>query len=184
MKECGISIAYCSTIDALAIAKKLGFEIHTGFSMNIFNSLSASVLDKLDVKEITLSPELTLKQAADISCKAGAGIIGYGRLPLMLTRNCPVRNGKSCEECRSSSYLTDRLDKKFPVVCSWGCSEILNSQPIYMGDRIDEIENLDFITFYFTKEKKELCEAVLDAYRKKKSVNGDFTRGLYYRGAL
>ncbi len=184
MKECGISIAYCSTIDALAIAKKLGFEIHTGFSMNIFNSLSASVLDKLGVKEITLSPELTLKQAAEISCKAGAGIIGYGRLPLMLTRNCPVRNGKSCEECRSSSYLTDRLDKKFPVVCSWGCSEILNSQPIYMGDRIDEIENLDFITFYFTKEKKELCEAVLDAYRKKKSVNGDFTRGLYYRGAL
>ncbi len=184
MKECGISIAYCSTIDAVALAKKLGFEIHTGFGMNVFNSLSAGVLEVLGVKDITLSPELTLKQLSDIGTNAKKGIIAYGRLPLMLTRNCPIRNGKTCDECKSNSYLTDRMNKKFPVVCSFGCSEILNSQPIYMGDRIEEIENLDFITFYFTKEKKELCEAVLDAYRKGKSVKGEFTRGLYYRGTL
>ncbi len=184
MKECGIDLAYCSTIDAVAIAKKLGFRIHTGFSMNVFNSLSAGVLEDLGVKEITLSPELTLKQAAKVHTTVPRGIIGYGRLPLMLTRNCPVKNGKTCEDCRSSSYLTDRMDKKFPVVCNFGCSEILNSQPIYMGDRISEIENMDFITFYFTKEKPELCDAVLDAYRKGKSVKGDFTRGLYYRGAI
>lgn len=184
MKECGIDLAYCSTIDAVAIAKKLGFRIHTGFSMNVFNSLSAGVLEDLGVKEITLSPELTLKQAAKVHTTVPRGIIGYGRLPLMLTRNCPVKNGKTCEDCRSSSYLTDRMDKKFPVVCNFGCSEILNSQPIYMGDRISEIENMDFITFYFTKEKQELCDAVLDVYRKGKSVKGDFTRGLYYRGAI
>lgn len=184
MKECGISVAYCSTIDAVAIAKKLGFEIHTGFGMNVFNSLSAGVLESLGVKDITLSPELTLKQLSDIGTNAKKGILAYGRLPLMLTRNCPVRNGKTCDECKSNSFLTDRMNKKFPVVCSFGCSEILNSQPIYMGDRLKEIENLDFITFYFTKEKKELCEAVLDAYRKGKAVKGEFTRGLYYRGTL
>ncbi len=184
MKKCGINIAYCSTIDAVAIAKKLGFEIHTGFGMNVFNSLSAGVLESLGVKDITLSPELTLRQLSDIGTNAKKGIIAYGRLPLMLTRNCPVRNGKTCDECKSNSFLTDRMNKKFPVVCNLGCSEILNSQPIYMGDRLNEIENLDFITFYFTKEKKELCEAVLDAYRKGKSVKGEFTRGLYYRGTL
>ncbi len=184
MKKCGINIAYCSTIDAVAIAKKLGFEIHTGFSMNVFNSHSAALLESLGVKEITLSPELTLKQASKIYTDVKRGIVAYGRLPLMLTRNCPIRNGKTCDECKGNSYLTDRMNKKFPVACSWGCSEILNSQPIYMGDRMKEIENMDFITFYFTKEKKELCDAVLDAYRKGKSVKGDFTRGLYYRGAL
>lgn len=183
MKELGINIAYCSTIDAVAIAKKLGFEIHTGFSLNVFNSLSAEVLEGLGVKEITLSPELTLKQASKVHTNVKRGLIGYGRLPLMLTRNCPIKNGKSCDECKSGSYLTDRMNMKFPVVCSRGCSEILNSQPIYMGDRLNEIENMDFITFYFTKEKQEMCDAVLDAYRKKKSVKGDFTRGLYYRGA-
>lgn len=181
MKKCGINTAYCSTLDALAIAKELDFEIHTGFSMNVFNSLSVGVLEELGVKAITLSPELTLNRISKIGGKAQRGIIGYGRLPLMLTRNCPVKNGKTCAECKGESCLTDRMGMKFPVVCKMGASEILNSQPIYMGDRMNEIKNIDFITFYFTKEKQEMCEAVLDAYRKGKGVKGNFTRGLYYR---
>lgn len=180
-KKCGINTAYCSTLDALAIARELKMEIHTGFSMNVFNSLSVGVLESLGVKEITLSPELTLNRISKIGGRAKRGIIGYGRLPLMLTRNCPIRNGKTCAECKSDSYLTDRMGMKFPVVCKMGASEILNSQPIYMGDRMDEIKNVDFITFYFTKENREMCEAVLDAYRKGKGVKGNFTRGLYYR---
>ena len=180
-KKCGINTAYCSTLDALAIARELNMEIHTGFSMNVFNSLSVGVLESLGVKEITLSPELTLNRIAKVGGRAKRGIIAYGRLPLMLTRNCPIRNGKTCAECKSDSYLTDRMGMKFPVTCKMGASEILNSQPIYMGDRLDEIKNVDFITFYFTKEKREMCEAVLDAYRKGKGVKGNFTRGLYYR---
>lgn len=182
-KSKGINIAYCGTIDAVAIAKKLGMEIHTGFSMNVFNSYSVRFLEELDVKVITLSPELTLGQIEKITSQAKRGIIAYGRLPLMLTRNCPVKNGKTCEECRGTGYLTDRMNKRFPVVCSFGCSEVLNSQPVYMADRLSEIKNTDFLTLYFTKEKKEAVEAVLEAYRKEKSVKGDYTRGLYYRGA-
>ena len=128
-----------------------------------------------------MSPELTLNRIAKVGGRAKRGIIAYGRLPLMLTRNCPIRNGKTCAECTSDSSLTDRMGMKFPVVCKMGASEILNSQPIYMGDRLDEIKNVDFITFYFTTEKREMCEAVLDAYRKGKGVKGNFTRGLYYR---
>lgn len=181
-KKLGIKIAYCSTIDGIALAKKCGFEIHSGFSVNVFNSFSTDVLESLGVKEITLSPELTLGRIEKMGGKAKRGIIGYGRLPLMLTRNCPVKNGKDCQDCKSNGYLTDRMNMKFPVVCSFGASEILNSQPIYLGDRTDEIKNVDFITFYFTKEKKETAEAILEAYRKGRAVKGDYTRGLYYRG--
>lgn len=182
-KTHGIKIAYCGTLDAVAIAKKLGFEIHTGFSMNIFNSFSMKSLEDLGVKAITLSSELTLKELGKIKSESERGIIAYGRLPLMLTRNCPIKNGRDCEECKGGGYLTDRMNKKFPVVCSFGCSEVLNSQPIYMADRLDEIKNVDFLTLYFTVEKKEAAEAILDAYRKGKAVKGDYTRGLYYRGA-
>ncbi len=181
-KNAGITVAYCSTIDAVALAKKHGFEIHSGFSMNVFNSRSVEVLEELGVKDITLSPELTLKKAATIGGKAKRGIIGYGRLPLMLTRNCPVGNGRDCKSCKSAGFLTDRKNLRFPVVCNFGASEILNSQPIYMGDRMDEIENMDFITFYFTGESKETVEKILRAYKDKKAIKGDYTRGLYYRG--
>lgn len=185
-KNLGINIAYCSTLDGFAIAKRLGFEIHTGFSINTANSISVSVLEGLGVKFLTLSPELTLKDLAKISGRVPRGIIAYGRLPLMLTRNCPIKNGKTCAECKSNSYLTDRMGKKFPVVCNMGYSEILNCQPIYMADRMSEIENMDFITFYFTKEKPELCENILEAYRKGKKLSdsSSYTRGLYYRGAI
>ncbi len=182
-KTHGFKVAYCSTLDAVAIAKKMGFEIHTGFALNVFNSYSAAFFESLGVKVITLSPELTLSQIEKISSQAKRGIIAYGRLPLMLTRNCPVKNGRDCEECKGRGYLTDRMNKKFPVVCSFGCSEVLNSQPIYMADRLPEIKNVDFLTLYFTREKKEIVEAILDAYRKGKAVKGDYTRGLYYRGA-
>lgn len=182
-KTHGLKIAYCSTLDAVAIAKKLGFEIHTGFALNVFNSFSAGFFEELDVKGITLSPELTLGQIEKIGTGAKKSIIAYGRLPLMLTRNCPVKNGRDCEECKGGGYLTDRMNKKFPVVCSFGCSEVLNSQPIYMADRLDEIKGVDYLTLYFTTEKKEIADAILDAYRKGKAVKGDYTRGLYYRGA-
>ena len=152
--------------------------------MNVANSLSVEVLEDLDVKSLTLSAELPLKKLAQIGGRVPRGLVAFGRLPLMLTRNCPVKNGKTCSECKSSSYLTDRLGKKFPVVCNMGFSEILNSAPLYMADRLDEIENMDFITFYFTKEKPELCEAVLEAYRRGASLKegSAYTRGLYYRG--
>lgn len=182
-KTHGIKVAYCSTLDAVAIAKKMGFEIHGGFALNVFNSHSAGFFESLGVKALTLSPELTLSQLEKITSKEKRGIIAYGRLPLMLTRNCPVKNGTDCEQCKGRGVLTDRMNKKFPVVCSFGCSEVLNSQPIYMADRLSEIKNVDFLTLYFTREKKEIVDAILDAYRKGKAVKGDYTRGLYYRGA-
>ncbi len=182
-KSIGITEAYCSTFDGLALAKKQGFTVHTGFAMNISNSLSVGVLERLDVKSITLSPELTLNQCSKVGGKAERGIIAYGRLPLMLTRNCPIRNGKTCDKCGGNSYLTDRMNKRFPVVCSYGCSEILNSAPIFMADRLKEIRGMDFITLYFTKETKKQCEAILGGYRTGNLGKPEnFTRGLYYRG--
>ena len=181
-KQLGIRTAYCGTLDAVAIAKKAGLDIHTGFSMNVYNSLSVRVLEQLGVKVITLSPELTLTQAAKIGFGAKRGIIAYGRLPLMLTRNCPIKNGRSCDECKSNSFLTDRMGIRFPVVCNMGTSEILNSRTIYLADRLKEIRNMDFITLYFTRESGKAVDRILDAYRKGKAAKGDFTRGLYYRG--
>lgn len=181
-KSYGIDGAYCSTIDAVMLAEKAGLDVYGGFGLNVFNSYSVGVLEKLGVKSITLSPELTLAQAERIGGSARRSIIAYGRLPLMLTRNCPIKNVKSCTECKRSSSLTDRMNIKFPVRCTNGFSEILNSRPIYLGDRLNEIKNIDSLTFYFTTERKELVEAVLDAYRKGKGVKGEFTRGLYYRG--
>ena len=181
-KEIGVKIAYCPTLDGVALAKKYGFEIHGGFALHCFNRLSAAVLESLDVKSITLSPELTLDQANKMETAVPRGLVAYGRLPLMLTRNCPIRNVTDCKTCRRSRYLTDRKGVRFPVRCRFGCAEILNAYPIWLADRQRELRGMDFLTFYFTDESQKTVDAVLDAYRKEKAAKGDFTRGLYYRG--
>ena len=181
-KNLGITAALCGTLDAVAIARKCGLEVHLGFSMNVFNGLSVLEFERIGVKSITLSPELTLTQCAAIGGEVQRGIIAYGRLPLMLTRNCPVKNAVSCAECRKKGVLTDRMGVSFPVMCHGNYQEILNSRPIYMGDRTEEIKNVDFMSFLFTREKAKSVDAVLDAYRKGKKAKGDFTRGLCYRG--
>ncbi len=178
----GIKDAYCGSLDAVALAKKAGMKIHTGFSLNVFNSLSLIELEKLGAKSVTLSAELPIEKAVKIGGEAKRGIIAYGRLPLMLTRNCPMKNAGSCADCGKKGCLTDRMGIKFPIVCNNGFSEILNSRPIYLADRMDDMKNMDFVTLYFTKEKGESVNAIIDAYRKGKSASGEYTRGLYYRG--
>lgn len=182
VKALGIKDTYCSTLDAAALSKKAGMKIHTGFSLNVFNSLSVLELEKLGAKSVTLSAELPLEKATKIGGEIKRGIIAYGRLPLMLTRNCPMKNAGSCADCSKKGYLTDRMGIKFPIVCGNDFSEILNSRPIYLGDRIAEIKNMDFITLYFTKEKGEAVDAIIDAFRKGKKASGEYTRGAYYRG--
>lgn len=182
VKKLGITDALCSTLDAVALAKECGFTVHGGFGLNVFNSRSKAVLEGIGVKSITLSPELTLAQIEKIGGAAPHGIIAYGRLPLMLVRNCPLKNAKTCGECKGKGFLTDRMGIRFPVRCRGYFQEILNSKVIYLADRQDEIKNVDFLTFLFTREKKETVDAVLNAYRKGRPVKGEFTRGLYYRG--
>ena len=181
-KENGISIALCETLDAVAIAKNCGMEIHGGWALHCFNSLTADVLKELGVKSITLSPELTLQQANALRTPVPRGLLAYGRLPLMLTRNCPVRNVMSCKDCGRSQNLTDRKGIRFPVRCRFGSAEVLNAHPIYLGDRMHELSQMEYLLFFFSDEPRQMVDAVLDAYRKGKPAKGKFTRGLYYRG--
>ena len=181
-KNFGITEAWAGTLDGIALIQRAGLKANAFFGSNIFNSHSVSVLESLGVNKILLSAELTMSQAQSIGCDAQRGLFAYGRLPLMLTRNCPQRNGKSCAECRRTGKLIDRRGVEFPIDCHAGASEILNSVPVFMADRLTEIRNMDFMLLYFTDENKEKCSEIINAYVKSGKPRGEFTRGLLYRG--
>ena len=172
----------CHTLDAVAIAKKHGKKIIASPSMNIFNSLSMDVAKSLGIDKVIVSNECTLDKFKDISSSVSIGLTVYGKIPLMLTRNCPIKNGKTCAECKRESEITDRMGIKFPVRCYMGYSEILNSRPIYMADRMGEIPDCDIMFFNFTTESKYDVESVISAYENEEKSTSEFTRGLLYRG--
>jgi putative protease len=123
-----------------------------------------------------------MSQAQSIGGEVSRGIFAYGRLPLMLVRNCPQKNGKTCKDCKRNGKLVDRKGIEFPIECRMGVNDILNSVPVYMADRLTEIRNMDFMLLYFTKEDKETCAEVISPYIRSGKAKGDFTRGLLYRG--
>ena len=174
LKKIGVRKALCSNLGAYSLAQKMGFEVYGDFGLNIFNSESAQLFNSP-----ILSFEATLEQTNRIGAK-DTGIIGYGYLPLMLTRNCPIKNHLGCSRC--TDKLTDRKGFEFKVKCSpYPCVEVLNPVPVYMGDRQKEIKT-DFIHFYFTDESKNQVEQIINLFKTGGQFDGKYTRGLTYRG--
>ncbi len=176
------SVCLCHTLDAVAVAKKLGKRVVASPSMNIINSLSMDTAKELGINEVIVSNECTLDNFKRISSSAPKGITVYGKIPLMLTRNCPIKNGKTCAECNRNSEITDRMGINFPVKCYMGYTEILNSRPIYMADRMREIPPCDIHFFNFTTESSQEILEILSSYENGEKSKGEFTRGLLYRG--
>lgn len=180
----GVKEALISNIGDIKLCEDAGVNAIGSFSLNVTNSLSLKQYAKLGVKEVILSPELLLSKAKNFDKSAKTGIFAYGKLPLMVVRNCPIRNTMSCSECKRNCSLTDRRGVKFPVRCSDGYSEILNSAPIYLADKAAELNAFDFLVLYFTNENKTEISSVIEDYTKRHSLRESITRGLYYRGSI
>lgn len=170
-----------------------GKKLYGNFRLNIFNSLSAEHYK--DFESVTLSPELNLKEIAELlkNTDVNAEIIVYGRLPLMIMKNCLLKAAGRCANKKQKYALHDRKNENFPILCGRDCiCEILNSKPIFTADKLDDIAKLpiDFARLMFTVENYDECCAIsrlyLDALDKKTVVNpfgtNEFTRGHFYRG--
>lgn len=180
-KKAGVRAAFCGNIAAVELALEAGLLPVFDFSMNLFNSHSCLSAEKLGSVANVLSFEMTCEQINAVSSPVPKGIVAYGRLPLMLTRNCPLKNGRNCGECDKKGGLTDRKNIFFPVRCRAGYSEIFNSRPLWLSERMDEF-SVDFAVLYFTFESAEECGEIIKAYINKTKAQGEYTRGLYYRG--
>ncbi len=176
LKKAGVKKTLCGNLGTYQLAKHMGFEVWGDFGLNIYNTQSARLIDNP-----LLSFELNLERANKIDAK-NTGIIVYGKVPLMLTRNCPIKSSVGCRRCKGK--ITDRKNIEFSVVCSkYPCVEILNSVPIYMLDRMNEVKT-DFAHFYFSTENVKEVKKIIHMYESGAKPDFKYTRGLYQRGAL
>ena len=186
LRALGISDALVGTLDLLETAKKLGFVPHADFGLGVFNSVSAERLRELGFASQCASFELRLAQIRDLSKPLPTEIIAYGRLPLMITENCIIRNRTGKCSCTGKEQLTDRQGEHFPVLHAPGLRcEIFNAKTLYLADRLGELGQLGLssIRLSFTDESAAQCAAIVREYRS----GGRFdekkhTRGLYFRG--
>lgn len=185
-KSAGIRSVVCPTIGAVQLAREAGLVPIGGWSLNLANSLALEELHALGVREAVVSFELKKERALALRSAVSCGVLAYGYQPLMLTRNCPVKNVKSCAQCGGKSWLTDRKGVRFPVVCDGGCSEVLNSVPLFLADRMHVFRGMRFALLQFTIEQPDACRRILEMYagRRPPEKTGRMTNGLYWRDVL
>ena len=186
-KEAGAVAATVHNVGALPLCKEAGLPVLGGFGLYTMNTETLAVHAADGLKAATLSLELTAPQmrfAKNSSVPLTALV--YGRLPLMLLRNCPASAKYGCKDCKQDRVMVDRKGVKFPLVCAGGCADLLNSVPLYWLDRLDTLP-VSLYTLYMTTECREETARVVslaaDAMAGRpvsaeRAMPNGFTRGM------
>ena len=185
-KEAGVTEALLSHIGQLTLAREYGFTPRGDFGLGLVNDLAAEELARLGFVSATASFESKFGQIRDLSKPLEVEVMVYGRLPLMLTENCIMKNrGKGCHCRENPQSLRDRKGEDFPVEQAWGCrNEIFNAKVLWLADKKADFERVGaaYARLSFLRESAKECAAIFRAYLEGAEPPADFTRGLYYRG--
>ena len=188
LRENGIRDVLVGNLGLLHPARQAGMRIHGDFGLNIYNSAAMNVLRELKLASATVSFEMTLPQIRDMSKAVNAEMICYGRLPLMVTEHCLIRNRTGeCSCANTATKLTDRTGAEFPIIKDGdSCrSVLLNGRKLSWLDRQEDLARLGIWAsrIYFTTENPREVDRVLEDYLQPAPFDpGNCTRGLYLRG--
>ncbi len=145
------------------------------YRFNVCNTESAFAAHEACGGTVTLSPELTSAQMRDIAKHVSAGIIVYGRLPLMTTERCIIRAaaGKCLGKCKNggecSFTLVDRRGVRFPMRSIPGCGTVIyNSVPVYMADKKSSLYAIGASSqhFMFTTESAGEVDEIIECWQR------------------
>ncbi|MBO5316356.1 MAG: U32 family peptidase [Clostridia bacterium] len=164
-----IKYALVSNIGQIALAKEFSLDIVCDFRLNVTNRFAYKTLSEMGALHIILSPEITLPQARDI----GGGVIVYGRIPLMITERCFMKDNGGCSRCSNVS-LEDRMGERFPMIREFEHrSLILNSKITYMGDRRQLLDKnrIGSYHFIFSTENEEKIKTALLSFKSGKPLS-------------
>lgn len=184
----GIHRVLLGNLGQVPLARARGMELAGDFGLNLYNSRAMQLPKALGFVSATASFEMTLPQIRDLSKPLPTELIAYGRLPLMLTENCLMRNRTGDCTCQTHpARLVDRIGEEFRIVrdCGTCRNVILNGRKLYLLDKKEELRRLGLwaARLCFTTENPAEIDGVLAAWGGEAAFDpGACTRGLYLRG--
>ena len=188
LRALGVREVLVGNLGLVIPARELGFRLRGDFGLNIFNSASMNVLRSMEFASATVSYEMTLPQIRDLSKAVDTELIAYGRMSLMLTEHCLIKNRTGECTCHlGPAKLTDKTGAEFPILRDGDTcrSVLLNGQKLNWLDRQNDLVKLGLwaTRLVFTTEKSREVDRVLEEYLNPVPFDpGSCTRGLYLRG--
>ena len=185
VRSWGVEDALVGNLGLIAAAREGGFRMRGDFGLEIYNTQALKELRHLGFVSATVSFELKLPQIRDISKAVDIEMITYGRLPLMITESCLIKNRSGRCGCGNVNELTDRKGERFPVLSAPGCrNEIFNSKKLFLADKQGDYRSIGAWAqrLMFTTENPRECVTVAQRYLGlARWEPNEYTRGLYYR---
>ena len=183
-KQHGFSKILVNHIGILELAKQLGFLMYGGIGLHATNCFALHTLYKLNLEDTLISPETPQRKAKELlSSYRNSGVLVYGRMPMMLTRNCPIKAQIGCLKCQH--ILKDRKKAQLYVDCSRyfekpDYAEIFNSSPIWLADKKEFFDSASFALLYMTDESPNQIRNIINEYLENATPNAPsvFTRGI------
>lgn len=153
-------------------------------SIYVSNGMTQDLIRELLPAHVrTLSLELDRRELqALVREESGPGmefeLQVYGRVPMMISRQCVRHNTAGCSRQEELLFLKDRKGALMPVknCCRFCFNTIYNSVPTLLYDLEKEIAEIapDAVRYEFTTETGEECSAILSGGLP---PSGSFTRG-------
>ena len=182
----GVNEALTGNLGHVFIARQAGMKVRGDFGLSAFNSYTLRVLQDAGFISATASFELRLAQIKAMAKPIDTELIIYGRLPLMVSDQCIIRQSAGRCNCQTPGQLSDRMGSVFPVVKEFGCRNVIyNAHKLYLADKRDDLYALGLwgLRMLFTTESPRECVEVAKGYLGLTDYKPNvLTRGLYYRG--
>jgi putative protease len=182
----GVNEALCGNLGHIMLARRAKMKVRADFGLNIFNSWALETAAGTGVLSATASFEMRLSQVRDLAKTVDTELIVYGRLPLMVSDQCIIKQSAGRCACQTPAQLSDRMGSVFPVMKEFGCrNAIFNSHKLYLADKKDDIFGCGLwgLRLMFTTESARECAEIARGYIGQSDYRPNvLTRGLYYRG--
>lgn len=167
LRQLGISHVEVNSPWHTVFLRKLGFRVHGGMGLGIISSGILTAAGAFGLDSALLSPELTSLEVSSISKIIPTELMVYGRLPLMETDLCLIRNITGLCSCDSFSGISDSSGLVMPVMKARGCGNtVYSSKKLYLLHRSREYMTMGLwgVRLCFTTENVRECAAVTERF--------------------
>ncbi len=182
----GVNEALVGNLGQVVMARRAGMKLRGDFGLNAFNSYTLEMLSEMGFLSATASFELRIAQIKDMAKPLDTELIIYGRLPLMVSDQCIIKESAGRCACQTPAQMADRMGSVFPVVKEYGCRNVVyNAHKLYLADKKEDLYSAGLwgLRMMFTTESARECVEVAKGHMGLSDYKPNvLTRGLYYRG--
>lgn len=159
---------------------------------NVYHYNQRSINSHSEELSYTMPLELNYQELKTLHFPTSEIII-YGRMPVMFSAQCILKNTKGCNKKSATYQLKDRLKKEFLVknICKYCYNVIYNERPISLMGQYSEVLTLkpDRLRIHLVDESNQEADTILDQVidtmqgkkaldRTAQSTKGHFKRGI------